>query len=254
MDWAAQRAKAARGDTSTDASSSDSPSPDAPPPSDDGEHPHRRHRDSGEPGEHHEHRKAERKREEAHEEKPEPTPWYAVVGLGSFRLTASNPNFDGNGHSLSVSGSSFGGFGGFGYEFNKSFAGELRVGTASSQSNQLDALNFGSPVSSPFNASFDTNSFVSLLLKGSVPINDDLAAYVIGGYTHFSADLSATILGNANSVGSSDNDFSIGAGVEGKISEDVSVGVEYIRYLDTTNGNNQKDTVDGTVGTVKFHF
>ena len=133
-------------------------------------------------------------------------------------------------------------------------AAELRIGTAGAVTNNFDSSSFGFAPGIPITATVDPNAFFSGLLRGTAPINDTFGVYGLIGVTHATFDTKASILSIINvSKSDSDTSFSYGGGIEGAVANNLTLGAEYVRYIDKSSGSSH-DTMDGVTATARFKF
>jgi len=151
-----------------------------------------------------------------------------------------------------------GGFIKAGVDVNKYFGGELRFGLTGNPSTDWGA---GLPVGGglvtlvPSTVSTKINNFFSYFGKVQYPFDDSFKVYaLLGGTTaKFSSSLS---IGGFNFAGdATKTGFSYGGGVEYKVADTVSVGVEWIEYwTDVTLDTETKGSFRGISATVNMSF
>jgi hypothetical protein len=196
---------------------------------------------------------------------PEPAPvvhihkhddsgFYIGGGAGSFMMDIVGLNVNGVGGTARLRGTEFGGYGNVGYNFNRNVAVELRAGTIGTERQLLEGGPLlGVPGSVPFTFVADTDAFYSGFLKGTLPIGDEFGIYGLIGATHYVVDLAADIGPLSYRDDFNDGDLSYGVGIEGRLGRDVTLGAEYVRYIDDSDGGVAVE-LDGLVGRVQFQF
>jgi hypothetical protein len=181
--------------------------------------------------------------------------FYGGFGLGSFRLDIVAQNINGVGGARGIRNTEFGGYVNVGYNFNRNIAVELRVGGIDGGRVPQDAgPQFGAaPGAIPFAFGTDTDAFYSGFLKGTYPIGDGFGVFGLIGATHYNVDLAADIGVLRYREDFNDGDISFGGGFEGRIREDITLGAEYVRYIDDADGGVAVE-LDSLVGRVQFLF
>lgn len=171
---------------------------------------------------------------------------YIGLGVGVFavQLKINDPLL---GASASQRNPTAGGFIKAGVDVNPYFGGEVRFGLTGDPSTNWGAglpIGDGFVTTVPSNVSTKISNFISYFGKIQYPFNDSFKVYaLLGGTTaKFNSNLSIAgfnIVGDATKTG-----FSYGGGLEYKVADTVSMGVEWIEYWTNVNlGTTSKGTV-----------
>ncbi len=161
---------------------------------------------------------------------------YIGGGLGLFVL-----DFTGSGVTGVSNKDVFGGFGIFGVDYGDFVGGELRVGSAANTSFDNGSVN----------ETLSIDYFFSYLAKLQFPVSEDFRFYTLIGGTSSKSSLKINTPGfvfvatNTTSVSDTSTSFTVGAGLDFKIRDQLLIGAEWLRY---------GSDVDGFTGTVKFLF
>jgi len=161
---------------------------------------------------------------------------YLGAGLGAFNLDAGLG-----------SDTAFGGFGTVGANLNEYLAVEVRVGASA------DAT-----VTTPVGAGLLTTTssidwFVSYLAKPQFPLTGNLNVYGLIGATTLKT--SFTTLGS--SLTNTSTGFSFGGGLEYKLTDQVSIGGEWVQYASDADLNSPTFPgldVWGASATIRYQF
>ncbi|MCG6659388.1 porin family protein [Halomonas campisalis] len=118
-----------------------------------------------------------------------------------------------------------------GAQFNEFFAVEGHLGTGGSDTNQ--------------GVKAELDYIVGAYAKGIVPVSQEFRIYGLAGVTE------VKMTGSAGGFSGSDreSDFSYGAGAEFDVAPNLSVGADYMRYLDKSDG-----TFDAASVGVRYRF
>jgi opacity protein-like surface antigen len=101
-----------------------------------------------------------------------------------------------------------------GWNFNKNFALEARLGTGAG-SDSMQGIDF------------EVDSYLSILFRGTLPVNDVFSVYAVAGHTN--GKLKASFLGE--SFSDSDSSFSYGIGGEFNVASRSGISLEWSRLL-----------------------
>ncbi len=118
-----------------------------------------------------------------------------------------------------------------GYNFNQHFALEGRLGLGL----QKDEI---------AGREFNIDSCVSILVKGSIPI-DGGTVYALAGLSNIKYTAEYTYLGTAYSESEDESDISFGVGAELPVYTNGMLGIEYLKLIDKRVGN-----ADHSVGSI----
>lgn len=105
-----------------------------------------------------------------------------------------------------------------GYQFNPYIAAEARLGTG------LDSDKF-------HGIKTEIEDFIGIYAKAGVPTTIGLYPYALVGYTK--GELKASGRGFSNK--DDESDVSIGVGVDYAFDRNFSIGLEYVKYIDTSD-------------------
>jgi len=139
----------------------------------------------------------------------------------------------------------FGGFGTVGFDYGDFFGAELRFGSTSSTS--FDVTSAAGTV----NETVSLDYFFSYLAKLQFPAAENLRIYGLLGGTSGKATAKINTPGfvfaatNTTSVSDTSTSLSFGGGIDFKIKNQFSVGMEWVKYASDT---------EGFSGTVKVWF
>jgi hypothetical protein len=189
------------------------------------------------------------------EEKKDDSGFYVGGGAGSFDLDVTGLNVNGIGGRARTQDDAFGYYVDVGYNFNRNIALEFRGGHVETIADTLNgAPLLGVPAGNlPFVLFADTDGFYSGFLKGTLPIGDDFGIYGLIGATHYVVDLAANIGPLVYREDFNDGDVSYGGGIEARIGDALTLGAEYVKYVDDSDGGVAVD-LDGITGRVQFQF
>ena len=137
---------------------------------------------------------------------------YLGVGVGVFNLDAGFGSANAAG--FFVDG---------GADFNQYLGAELRLGTTDKASVSVVGI--------PTDNSIDY--FFSYFAKPRFPVNDQLDVYALLGGTILKTKFSSL----GGSVTNTSTDFSYGAGIQYKATDQLKVGAEWVRYAKDANVN-----------------
>jgi len=167
--------------------------------------------------------------------------FYAGTGLGAFGLELKAPG-------VSQKNTVFGGYAKFGADFNEFVGAELRIGTTANGSTSYP----GGVIT------LSGDSIFSYFLKLQYPVAQDFRLYgLIGGTTaKMAVKINAPLLGlpvlqdSATQTG-----FSYGAGGEYFVSDQISIGAEWVQYWTNVNVGTSLDAkIWSATGTLSYHF
>jgi len=163
---------------------------------------------------------------------------YAGVGLGLFELDPGQ-------NKKAV----FGGFGFVGASLHEYFAAEFRAGlTGPHEREELG----------PLTETFQVNWFVSALAKPKIEAADGLEFYGLLGATSISTSI--TPLNSTIERSVTKTALTFGLGGTYFITDNMSVGVEWVRYSSNANAATKNGAsfngldVNGFTGTFAYHF
>jgi hypothetical protein len=187
-------------------------------------------------------------------EREDDSGFYIGGGAGSFMLDITGQNVNGLGGTARIKGTEFGAYGNVGYNFNRNLALELRAGGIDSEVQLQDGGPlFGVAGGIPFIFVADTDAFYSAFVKGTLPIGKSWGVYGLLGATHYVVNLAADIGPLIYREDFNDGDVSYGGGIEGRIGKSITLGAEYVKYVDDADGE-VAAKVEGVVGRVQFKF
>ena len=176
---------------------------------------------------------------------------YAGIGIGAFGIEAKTA-----GTAFSQKNTVFGGYGKFGVDINDYVGAELRVGSVGTGDKSWPANTFGAGTAAT-TVSQTTDYFVSYLGKLQYPVSQDFRLYAMLGAT--TAKLKTTSAPNvaAANLSKTKTGFSYGFGGDFSVTDQLSVGAEWMQYLTDVKLNatgTTKARLWGAVGTLTMHF
>jgi hypothetical protein len=180
--------------------------------------------------------------------------FYFGGGAGRFQLDFAALNFNGVGGRARVKDSQFGGYVDMGYNFNRTFAVEVRVGGV----DDVVGIQEGGPLigvirSQPFEFLADSDAFYSAFLKANLPLGEVSNVYGLIGGTHYVVDLAGDVGPIRYREDFNDGDLSYGVGIEAKVGTWGMAGVEYVKYVEDNDGAVAID-LDGLAGRLQVRF
>jgi opacity protein-like surface antigen len=116
-----------------------------------------------------------------------------------------------------------------GVYFNQYFALEAHAGFGGSDSKTFSD-GFGS-----VGIEVELDRFFSAFLRGTLPLGDRFNAYGLLGYTDAKASLTVSDGPFSFSESDSDNGLSFGIGADMAVMNNVSLNLDYVRYLDASD-------------------
>jgi len=149
---------------------------------------------------------------------------YAGIGLGAY---TADTGIAGIGKQTA-----FGGFGQFGVDIGKYYGGELRLGTSSNTT----FVNSGVSEEAKLDYVF------SYLAKIQAPVSKNLRVYALVGGTSGQVTAKITTPGfvfaatGTTSISTTKTSLSVGGGIDFRIQDKISFGVEYMRYYSDVSG------------------
>lgn len=167
--------------------------------------------------------------------------YYAGIGLGAVSVDYKATGID-------QKKASFGGYAKFGADINDYFAAELRIGATGKDKKTYPAMG---------TLAFSSPTFVSYLAKFKYPAMDNADLYLVAGGT------TARIKGTLGGVSQTQTKtgFSLGAGFDYKLDDQVSIGAEWVQYMFPVKlkagpvfANGSKARMWGITGTASYHF
>ena len=174
---------------------------------------------------------------------------YAGVGAGFFGLEYKEPGF-------SQKNTVFGGFVKIGADINQYLAAEVRLGGTTEGTQSYPAGTLGGVI--PFDFSLSGDYIFSYLLKPQFPVTGDFRIYgLLGGTTaKLSRKLNVTVAGVTLINDSATNTgLSYGLGADYLLSNQMSVGVEWVQYWTNVDvGAQMSAKIWGVVGMLSYHF
>ncbi|MFL0800432.1 MAG: porin family protein [Agarilytica sp.] len=115
-------------------------------------------------------------------------------------------------------------YGRLGTSFNENFSGELRIGLGMGD----DSVAFDD-----LDVNVELDNMYGAYVRGGVPVSEAFFPYVVLGYTR--GEVTASVSG-FSSVSVSESDISFGFGSDISVSQNVSINLEYMNYLDKDGG------------------
>jgi len=159
---------------------------------------------------------------------------YSTTGIGGYNLNFKDPTL--------TSKTVLGGYVGAGYNVNDNFALELRLGTSAKG-------NISNVAGVPVNANI--TYALSYLAKPSFDISDGFSAYGLLGATTARLKVSSTGFATQSYT---KTDFSYGAGIGYDLGKGLSLGAEYVMYLQNASIGGVKTNVTGITGSLSYAY
>ncbi|WP_018294933.1 porin family protein [Mariprofundus ferrooxydans] len=173
---------------------------------------------------------------------------YAGVGIGAFGVESK----DGTA-AYNQKNTVFGGYGKFGVDINDYVGVELRGGTVGTGDKSYAAATFGTATT----RSQTTDYFVSYLGKLQYPVSQDFRLYAMLGATTAKFKVTSSPNVAAANLSKTKTGFSYGFGGDFSVTDQLSVGAEWMQYLTDVKLNatgTTKARLWGAVGTLTMHF